>query len=47
MLEVMTPEQTARYIEISHPAFIEKVFAGGPEAHIPETQPTENLNLIG
>jgi len=47
MLEVMTPEQTARYIEISDPAFIEKVFAGRPEAHIPETPPTENLNLIG
>ena len=47
MLEVMTPEQTARYVEITDPQFMEKAFAeiiptasGG--ARVPE-----NLQLIG
>ena len=42
MLEVMTPEQTARYIEITDPAFIARAFGGGEVI-----QPAENLNLIG
>jgi hypothetical protein len=47
MLEVMTPEQTARYIEITSPEFIAKAM----EMH-PPTPPTagtfvENLNVIG
>jgi hypothetical protein len=47
MLEVMTPEQTARYIEITDPAFIAKAFEGAFDAHIEAKQATENLNLIG
>ena len=47
MLEVMTPEQTARYIEITDPAFMEKAFAGAFDAHIAAKQQGENLNLIG
>jgi len=48
MLEVMTPEQTARYIEITTPEFMEKAFAGAFEAHIAASeQARENLNLIG
>ncbi len=44
MLEVMTPEQTARYVEITSPEFITQVFGG----QIPPTGPmTESLNLIG
>jgi len=44
MLEVMTPEQTARYIEITSPEF----FAKGLEVYLPENvQPSNNLNLIG
>lgn len=47
MLEVMTPEQTARYVEITSPEFIAKAM----EMH-PPTPPTvdtvvENLNVIG
>jgi hypothetical protein len=50
MLEVMTPEQTARYVEITDPKFIAKAFAGF--ADIPYTNEAsasaaENLNLIG
>ncbi|HEV8593329.1 MAG TPA: hypothetical protein VGQ55_14595 [Pyrinomonadaceae bacterium] len=46
MLEVMTPEQTARYIEITSPEFIAAAFAdalpvGNPNASV------ENLNVIG
>jgi len=44
MLEVMTPEQTARYVEITDPAFIARAFG------IPMPEPNavaENLNLIG
>ena len=48
MLEVMTPEQTARYIEVTDPAFIAKAFSGAFEAHIAANpQAGENLNLIG
>lgn len=44
MLQVMTPEQTARYVEITSPEFIAKVFGG----QIPLTGPTtEGLNPIG
>jgi hypothetical protein len=43
LLEVMTPEQTARYVEITDPAFIATMFGGEPEA----VKPAENLNLIG
>lgn len=48
MLEVMTPEQTARYIEITDPAFIEQAFSERPPA-LPATQPvvTGGLSLIG
>ena len=44
LLEVMTPEQTARYVEIANPEFIAKAFAGGAGAPTPAT---ENLNVIG
>ena len=47
MLEVMTPEQTKRYVEIANPDFIAKFFAGNPDMHIAPGQPSENLNLIG
>ena len=47
MLEVMTPEQTARYVEITDPEFMAKAFAGAFDAHIAAKQPSENLNLIG
>jgi len=49
MLEVMTPEQTARYVEIANPKFIEVAFAemlkGAPPAGV--NGPAENLSLIG
>lgn len=44
MLEVMTPEQTARYVEITDPQFIAKVFGGQIP---PQPNVTSNLNLIG
>ena len=47
MLEVMTPEQTARYIEITDPEFMANAFAGAFDAHIAAKQAAENLNLIG
>ena len=48
MLEVMTPEQTARYIEITDPEFMAKAFAGAFDAHVEVSkQVQENLNLIG
>ncbi|HEX6124883.1 MAG TPA: hypothetical protein VFZ23_05860 [Pyrinomonadaceae bacterium] len=47
MLEVMTPEQTARYVEITDPEFMAKAFAGAFDAHIAAKQPAETLNLIG
>ena len=44
LLEVMTPEQTKRYLEITDPAFLAQAF-GAP---IPPTETvTEQLNLIG
>lgn len=44
MLEVMTPEQTARYVEITNPEFIAQAF-GMP---IPQSNAvTERLNVIG
>jgi len=47
MLEVMTPEQTARYIEITDPAFIAKAFADFLPAPPPGAGAPENLQLIG
>jgi hypothetical protein len=47
MLEVMTPEQTARYVEITDPEFMAAAFAGAFDAHIAARQSSENLNLIG
>ena len=44
MLEVMTPEMTARYIEITDPAFLANAFEGFIP---PTTSVTDNLNLIG
>lgn len=49
MLEVMTPEQTRRYVEITDPAFMETAFA----QTLSQTHPPSNkvigseLNLIG
>lgn len=44
MLEVMTPERTARYVEITTPEF----FAGMLGITFPQNiPPSENLNLIG
>lgn len=34
LLEVMTPEQTARYVEITDPAFIAEVFSGAMNSQI-------------
>ena len=48
MLEVMTPEQTARYVEITDPAFIAKAFEGAFDAHLAtKQQASENVGLIG
>jgi hypothetical protein len=47
MLEVMTPEQTARYVEITDPEFMAKAFAGAFNAHIAAKRPGANLSLIG
>jgi len=44
MLEVMTPEQTARYIEVTSPEFLARAFG------MPMPEPNiiaENFNLIG
>lgn len=49
MLEVMTPEQTERYIEITDPKFMEAAFADTLQQHHPATDrvlPNE-LSLIG
>lgn len=44
MLEVMTPEQTKRYVEIADPAFIAQAFG----VNIPQANAvTETLNVIG
>jgi len=46
MLEVMTPEQTARYVEITDPEFIAAAFA--ENLPTPPVFPVvENLNVIG
>ncbi len=47
MLEVMTPEQTARYVEVIQPDFLAKAFEGAFDAHIGANQSSGNLNLIG
>lgn len=47
MLEVMTPEQTARYIEITDPEFIAKAFADSLPVYQPQVSVGENLDLIG
>jgi hypothetical protein len=49
MLEVMTPEQTERYIEITSPEFIAKAFGQLEIAYAPWAEPaaTEIPNLIG
>lgn len=47
MLEVMTPEQTARYVEITDPAFIAAAFAESLPTPPPNAVRAENLQLIG
>jgi len=47
MLEVMTPEQTARYVEVIDPEFIARAFSGAFDGHIAAAQQRENLSLIG
>lgn len=49
MLEVMTPEQTARYREITYPEFIARVFGDGVPGHNPNapTAARADLSLIG
>ncbi|HMS38942.1 MAG TPA: hypothetical protein PKE69_01860 [Pyrinomonadaceae bacterium] len=44
MLEVMTPEQTARYVEIANPEFIAKAFGVAPPQN---ANVDANLSLIG
>jgi len=46
MLEVMTPEQTARYVEITNPDFIAAAFADSLPTP-PAGVVVENLNVIG
>lgn len=49
LLELMTPEQTARYIEITQPDFMKKAFEAPiyqNPAITPQTLPAD-LNLIG
>ena len=43
MLEVMTPEQTARYVEVLQPEFLAQAFG----IQIPAGSPASNLSLIG
>lgn len=43
LLEVMTPEQTARYVEITSPEFLSAAFG----VQLPTNTASENLNLIG
>ena len=47
MLEVMTPAQTERYIEITSPEFMERAFAGAFDAHLAVNHQADNLNVIG
>ena len=44
MLEVMTPEMTERYLEITDPVFLANAFSGTVPPQIPVTG---NLNLVG
>jgi hypothetical protein len=44
MLEVMTPEQTARYVEITSPEFFSKMLG---IAYSPAAAPADSLSLIG
>jgi hypothetical protein len=44
MLEVMTPEQTARYVEITNPVFFSKLL---DIDYTPAPAPAGSLNLIG
>jgi hypothetical protein len=46
MLEVMTPAQTERYIEITSPEFMERAFAGAFDAHLAVIRSAENLSVI-
>ena len=49
MLEVMTPEQTKRYVEITDPQFMDAAFADTLQQHHPATERVlpNNLSLIG
>jgi hypothetical protein len=47
MLEVMTPEQTERYIEITQPEFIAAAFSERLPTPPPTSVVVENLNVIG
>ena len=48
MLEVMTPEQTQRYVEITDPKFIAQAFAENlPTPPPASVRVPDNLNLIG
>ena len=47
LLEVMTPEHTARYVEITDPAFIEAAFADNMIPQATAGTMVENLNVIG
>jgi len=50
MLEIMTPEQTERYVEIANPDFIAQFFGEGFDIAPPTAVPNavqENMNLIG
>jgi hypothetical protein len=47
MIEVMTPEQTARYIEITDPKFIAAVMEQHPAVRPGTGNPVENLQVIG
>lgn len=47
MLEVMTPEQTARYVEITDPAFVAAFFAENMMSQPSAATVVENLSVIG
>ena len=47
LLEVMTPEHTARYVEITDPAFLQKAFEGNMPLEQGPVRIIENLNVIG
>jgi hypothetical protein len=47
MLEVMTPEQTARYVEVTKPEFIAAAFSERLPMPPPASVVVENLNVIG